>query len=211
MGLGEVLEFDKNKYTVQKLPNPLLLHWILNPGLAFNECILGQRIPKITLIDKTKDVPLLERTYVPCPSCKALNDGRLWGKVPLGNWFGLVCPACGEKIPCLRNLTSLLVIGITFPIWIWIKIFFERRLLERQKRLLSQVNISSLPTAKTVNWARMGLLFGGTMFLFTLAQEPRAHLTTQRLLFVAGIWILGGFGFGFSMKFMLSRMNRRPK
>ncbi len=49
------MEFDKEKYKVWKLPHPMLLHWIINPGLAFNELILGQRIPKITLIDKTSD------------------------------------------------------------------------------------------------------------------------------------------------------------
>ena len=61
------MDFDKNKYKVWKLPHPMLIHWILNPGLAFNELILGQRIPKITLIDKTSDAPLMERQYVPCP------------------------------------------------------------------------------------------------------------------------------------------------
>lgn len=66
------MAYDENKYSVQKLPNPLLLHWILNPGLAINEVILGQRIPQVTLIDKTSNASLIERTYVPCPSCGAI-------------------------------------------------------------------------------------------------------------------------------------------
>ena len=40
------MDFDTNKYKVWKLPHPMLIHWVLNPGLAFNELILGQRVPK---------------------------------------------------------------------------------------------------------------------------------------------------------------------
>jgi hypothetical protein len=53
-----------------------MLHWILNPGLAINELILGQRVPKVRLEDKTIDKPRIERVLIPCPHCETLHDGR---------------------------------------------------------------------------------------------------------------------------------------
>lgn len=38
----------------------MMLHWILNPGLAINELILGQRVPKVSLEDKSVDKPELK-------------------------------------------------------------------------------------------------------------------------------------------------------
>ena len=59
---------EKNeKYKVWKLPHPILLVWVLNPIFAFNELILGQRIPKINLIDKTSNAPFNDRIHVECP------------------------------------------------------------------------------------------------------------------------------------------------
>jgi hypothetical protein len=73
------MNFDKDKYKVWQLPHPMVLHWVMNPGLAFNELILGQRLPKVMLVDKTSDAPLMERQYVPCPECNVLTDARVWG------------------------------------------------------------------------------------------------------------------------------------
>lgn len=85
------MDFDKQKYKVWKLPHPMLVHWVVNPGLAFNELFLGQRMPKITLIDKTSDAPLMERQYIPCPHCNTIHNGLLWAKRgPYKNWIGIV-------------------------------------------------------------------------------------------------------------------------
>ena len=43
------MEFNKEKYKIYTWKNWMVLHWILNPGLAINELILGQRVPKISL------------------------------------------------------------------------------------------------------------------------------------------------------------------
>ena len=100
------MQYDKNRFKIHALPHPLVLHWVLNPMIMFNELLFGQRLPKVTLIDKKSDKPQLERSsYIPCPHCETLNDSRLWAK---GNafeqWFGLVCPSCHEIIPCLWNI-----------------------------------------------------------------------------------------------------------
>jgi len=199
------MEFDKDTYKVCKLPHPLLLHWIINPGLAFNELILGQRVPKITLIDKTSDAPVMERQYVPCPHCKAINDARLWSKNnSFGHWFGYVCPKCHGKIPCLWNLTSLLLLAATFPIWIWIKILGESKWLEREKNRLSRVMISGLPEAQNTSWLKMGLAFGALMFsMMVIPKAFQNQLDAIDIAVHAIIWLGAGLAFGGLMKLVV--------
>ena len=89
------MQYDKDRYEIWKLPHPDVLFWVLFPVFIFNELILGQRRPKVTLIDNNSDQPLLERCYFPCPHCETLNDIRIWAnRNALGHWFGLVCPNC---------------------------------------------------------------------------------------------------------------------
>ena len=118
------MNFDKKKYHVWTWKNPLILHWIINPGLAFNELILGQRVPKITVIEKGGIKPLADRSYVPCPHCETLHSSLKWtpqNNTAFKNWFGLYCDNCGKIIPCVRNLTSFILLVLTFPIWYWFK------------------------------------------------------------------------------------------
>jgi hypothetical protein len=49
------MEYDKNKYKVYTWKNWIYLHYIINPGLAFNELVLGMRIAKIGLVEKNTD------------------------------------------------------------------------------------------------------------------------------------------------------------
>lgn len=116
--------FDESKYKIYTWKHWMILHFILNPGLAFNELILGQRIPKISLEDKTSKKPRAERSYVPCPHCDTLHDGRIWsadnGRA-FKNWFGLYCPECGGIIPCVMNVTSYIILALTLPVWGWFK------------------------------------------------------------------------------------------
>lgn len=200
------MEFDKERYQIWKLPHPMLLHWIINPGLAFNELILGQRVPKVTLVDKTSDAPLMERQIVPCPECGALNDARLWSKSnAFGHWFGLMCPQCHGRIPCLWNITSLIVLGLTFPIGIWFKIFFEDRWLEKEKSRFSAVIASELPEAKKVQWLKMGILYGVVMFcILVLPKMFQSQLSPSAIAIQAAIWLGGGLIFGLLMKLFLS-------
>ncbi|MCT1530529.1 hypothetical protein M3B46_05945 [Sphingobacterium daejeonense] len=118
------MDFDKSKYKVYTWKNWMMLHWLLNPGIMVNELILGQRVPKISLEEKTTDKQWFERSIVPCPHCETLHDGRTWSSVngtAFKNWFGLYCNTCGNIIPCLINVFSLIILIITFPIWGWFK------------------------------------------------------------------------------------------
>lgn len=46
-------QFDKNAYKVYRWWHPAYLFWIINPGSVINELLLGQRIPKLSLLNKT--------------------------------------------------------------------------------------------------------------------------------------------------------------
>ncbi|WP_404398266.1 hypothetical protein [Idiomarina loihiensis] len=205
------MEFDKDKYKVWKLPHPMLVHWVVNPGIAFNELILGQRIPKVTLIDKTSDAPLMERQSIPCPECETLNDARLWSKGnAFGHWFGFVCPNCHGKIPCLWSMASLLILAATFPIWIWIKLFGEAKWLEKEKARFPGMATKELPTAKKTSWVKMGVCYGALIFCFSLVLFAIANrLSLSAVLVLAAIWACAGLAFGGIMKWLIGRRNKR--
>jgi hypothetical protein len=61
------MEFNTNKYRVYNWTHFMMIHWIINPGLAFNELVLGQRVPKVMLEDKTSAAPRAQRSVIPCP------------------------------------------------------------------------------------------------------------------------------------------------
>jgi hypothetical protein len=84
----------------------VVLHWIINPGLAFNELVLGQTIPKVMLIEKEGERPLFQRSLIPCPHCNTLHSGLKWtakNKTAFKNWFGIYCDHCSGIIPVQRN------------------------------------------------------------------------------------------------------------
>ncbi|MBV8665505.1 MAG: hypothetical protein JO269_03385 [Burkholderiaceae bacterium] len=197
----QLIQFDETKYKVWKLPNFLLAHWILNPGLAFNELILGQRIPKVTLVDTTSSAPLTERQFIPCPTCGEIHDSRLWSKGnAFGHWFGLLCPKCESKIPCLWNLTSLLVLGLTFPVWLPMKLLFEEKWKRRELRKLRTMRDAPPFTARKISWLGMSIGFGFLMFCFrTLPKLFTGSLNVQQAETQAIIWGLAGLVFGTAM------------
>ena len=197
------MNFDKKKYNVWTWKNPLILHWIINPGLAFNELILGQRVPKITLIEKGGRKPLAERSFIPCPHCDTLHSSLKWtpqNNTAFKNWFGLYCDNCGKIIPCVRNLTSLILLVITFPIWYWFKDEWKQRWLNIQKEKFSKPLVLTQPDYK---WWYIGLRYALFMFIFMslfnflILQEI---FTWKKLLINAVVWIIGGLLFGLFMK-----------
>jgi len=201
-------EFDREKFKVWALPNLMLLHWVINPGLAFNELVLGQRVPKVTLIDKTIDAPLMERQFIPCPECGALNDARLWSKSnSFGHWFGYVCPVCEGRIPCLWNYTSLIILAITFPLWIWFKKPVEEKWFEKEKGRFAKVKEQGLVQAKTTQWYKLGIRVALFMFVLMLISKMLSdQLTAESIVRLVFICSVGGLAFGiFMKKFQSSR------
>ncbi len=208
------MQYDKLKFKAIQLPNPMLLHWIINPAMAVNELLLGQRVPKVTLIDQDSDKPLVERQIVPCPHCNAMNDGMLWSKGnSFGHWFGYVCPECEGKIPCLWNLTSLIILAITSPLWYWFRRSAEQKWLAKEYQrvsvMKSQAKLSG-PTTKPVSFTKMGLFFGFFMFLLTLTiQAIQTGLTVENTLKALAFNTLGGIFFGLAMKLFLNQKSKK--
>jgi len=209
------MKYDNKKWKVYTWKNWMMLHWILNPGLALNELILGQRIPKISLEDKESNKSRLERSYVPCPHCEKIHDSRTWStqnKTAFKNWFGLYCNNCGNTIPCLSNIFSLIILAITFPIWGWFKNSLKENWLKKQPSRYENIDTVNLPNPYDGwGWLKQGLSFGfgmyvGMTIIFPLMmKEP---ITQKDLLIGIPFWLIGGLGFGYLMKLMTNKKEK---
>jgi len=202
------MQYDKNKYKLWSWKHPMVLHWIINPGLVINELLFGQRVPKIMLEEKGVKKPLGERTYVPCPHCNTLHQGMKWSgqnKTAMKNWFGLYCDHCGKIIPCLINLTSLIILIVTAPIWYWFKEPLKRKWLAKQPQRYENIELSNDGNSFAgYGWIKEGLSFGFLMFIAmelivnpVLQEEP---ITWKTILFGFVAWTIGGLTYGAIMK-----------
>jgi hypothetical protein len=202
-----VVSYDTEKYKVWKLPNLLLLHWVLNPGIAFNEIILGQRIPAVTLIDKTSNAPLMDRQYIPCPACGEIHSAKLWAKGnAFGHWLGYICPSCKGKIPCLWNVTSLALLVVLAPVWFPLKLIFEKKYLDFEiSRFAKQKSDIETPPSKFL-WLKMGVLFSFFMFVFFLFQSHAdSGMSLEEIVMIGAICLFGGALFSGFMWIFLGR------
>lgn len=204
---GCIMNFDKTKYKVYTWKNWMMLHWILNPGLIINELVLGQRVPKITLEDKTTNKPRFERGIVPCPHCETLHDSRTWSTengTAFKNWFGLYCNNCGNVIPCLINVFSLLVLITTYPIWGWFKKDLKKIWLEKQPQRFKNIDIEKVSNPfDQKSWIKTGLSWGVSMFIMMSIIFPLcdgSEINTKTIIMGIVLWTISGFIFGFTMK-----------
>ena len=127
----------------QSLWSAVMLHWWLNPGLAVNELLMGQRLPRrVLLCARCQPSSFVghEQGLVPCPSCGKLHPGALWsGSAAFGNWLGYACPDCEGRIPCLWNATSYLVVIATAPLWFLpVRLFGDRVRKGQARRMRSK-------------------------------------------------------------------------
>lgn len=117
-------------------PHPLILHWVLNPGLAVNELLLGQRIPKITYFCKSCGSETTYFRYYQCPDCQRFHEEAIWtGSNGFGHWFGVICPDCGGEIPCVLNVVSWVILARLSPInWVLRQLFGRKYVTWEQHR-----------------------------------------------------------------------------
>jgi hypothetical protein len=208
---GDFMSLDMSRYKEIKLPNLLLVHWVLNPGLLFNEVILGQRIPKVTLLDQQSSDIYANRGYVLCPHCQSLHSSRRWGK---GNAFfhfnGLYCPKCEANIPTLLNVFSIIVLLLTFPIWKPMQMVFGERFKQWEISRLAKTEHLNRRPLEHVSGIKMGLYFGGAMSVFFILQNS-FFLGFNTFAVLTGLLTgaLAGLLFGTVMKFILSRRGRK--
>lgn len=195
--------------------NWMVPHWILNPGIAINELILGQRVPKTSLVDKTSTKPLFERTFVPCPHCQTLHEVRNWSTengTAFKNWFGLYCKNCGNIIPCLMNVLSFLILAFTFPIWGWFRTDLKEIWLKKQPKRFKHIDVNKIPNRYSrKNWIKTGLTWGPIMFFITLIGSvffDEQEITMKTLLLKLVIWVFGGLVFSYFMKVYTRSRNK---
>lgn len=210
------MDFDKSKYKIYTWKNWMMLHWIINPGLAVNELILGQRVPKVSLEDKTIDKPRIERTLIPCPHCETLHDGRTWSTqngTAFKNWFGLYCKNCGKIIPCLTNALSFLILVITFPIWGWFRKSLKIKWLEKQPERYKDIDIEKTRNLfDKKSWINTGLSWGFFMFIMMSILFPYfdgTEITLKTIFLGILIWSIAGLVFGYTMKLFFNATVRK--
>jgi hypothetical protein len=154
------------QYKTWTWTHPLMLHWMINPGLAINEVFLGQRVPRKMLIEKDDFSSLMERTKVPCPHCNTLHPAAKWSvenNTAFGNWFGLYCDHCEKTIPCLPNITSLVLWGISYPFWAPFRKTWKAKWLDKQRQRFARPLELEAPS---YNWLQSTIGFMFIIYLF---------------------------------------------
>jgi len=207
-------DHDRSQYNVWALPHPLIISYVVAPPLAFNELILGQRMPKVLLIEKKSERPLVQRQWVPCPDCGAMNDGRLWAKGnALGHWFGYVCPVCAGRIPCHWNIFSILILAISFPIWMPIRRLVEEKWLRYELSRVRRAQEGPLVEAKLVTCLLVGTFFwGGFMWvMMSLLWLLIGQLSWRFVLLQLPVWLTAGFLWGLAMYLLMNRRGKPSK
>lgn len=210
------MNFDPKKYKVYTWKNWINIHWMINPGMAINEVILGQRIPKISLLDITSDEPRMERSYIPCPHCKTIHPTKTWSfqnKTAFKNWFGLFCPNCQKTIPCITNIFGFIILAISFPIWGWFRQSLKNNWLAQQPKRYEDLDFEKVPNPYEGNgWISQGLSWGLIMFVIMTFIYPWFEgnsITMQDILIAIPVWTIGGLGFGFSMKLYMANTAKK--
>jgi hypothetical protein len=173
--------------------------------MAINELVFGQRVPKKMLIEKDRTKSLQERTMIPCPHCNTVHPGYKWSTTnnAYKNWFGLYCDHCGKTIPCLMNLTSFILLLITFPLWIWFVKKWKQSWLEQQPKRYNNLKTDDIADRLAgYGWIRQGLFMGFLFYIINIISRLISDdpLTLSVVLLGIPIHAIGGLIFGYIMK-----------
>ena len=212
------MNYDKKKYKIKDWKSPEILHWIINPGLVLPELIFGLAIPKVMLIEREGDKPFYQRSFIPCPNCWKLHPVVKYSaqnKTALKNWFGLFCDNCKGIIPIQRNLTSLIILTITYPIWGWFKKSLKQKWLDKQPERYKNLNLEIIEKKNTTkNWLKRGLFFGLFMFVATQIIYPlieNKEITQKNILIGIPFWLICWLGWGLIMKWLMNKKGKENK
>ena len=208
------MNFDEAKYKILTWKSFMMLHWTINPGLFINEMIFGQRVPKIMLFERDSKRSYVGRNFIPCPHCQTIHPELKWSAqngTAFNNWFGLYCDHCGKIIPCLWNLTSLVFLIATFPLWYWFKDRWKEKWLERQREKFSRpINLRMSDT----KWWAVGLRFAVGYFIiersitYFLMQED--FIWKKLVGHIIGS-LISGLIFGYAFKKMMLKKSSKSK
>lgn len=200
-----------------------LWHWVINPALAVNEVLLGQRIPARMFVCKSCEVSMPDRCYVHCSGCDRFHQSRLWsGANALGHWLGYFCPDCGANIPCLRNWTTTGFLYICSPLRLLTGKAVERRLISFSRKRIGGPSAKRARPAlltgtdyKKAGWAYalgMNLVMSVGLSLLWMQEtgDPFSIPFFLTMLVVgAAIWLPAGWLYAFVIKKLLSTRGDR--
>ena len=126
-------------FSTWAFPHPLILHWVLNPGLMVNELLLGQRIPKITYFCAHCGSEASYVRYFHCSGCNRYHEEAIWtGGNGFGHWLGDICPDCGGEIPCVLNIASWIVLARLSPMNLLLRKLVGSRYRQWEQRRAQQ-------------------------------------------------------------------------
>ncbi len=160
-------------------------HWRLNPGLAINETLLGQRVPAHVFTCETCDKDVPHRSWLHCPECGTFHNNMLWARAnAFAHWMGLRCPECGGKIPSVRNLLALLIELFSAPLWLLPVLLMRQRYLDMEMERLGAMQHVDHPP---LNWMKIGTLyFGGALYLLMVGAPLTLGLTAMAVALMIG-------------------------
>ena len=212
------MKYDKEKYKIWDWKSPVILHWIINPGLAINELFLGLNTPKVTLIERAGEKPFYQRSFIPCPHCGEMHSGLKYSgrnKTILWNWFGFYCDNCGGIIPVQRNLTSLIILAVTFPVWGWFRKSLKQKWLEKQPERYKNLNLEvvEIPKKKGVKirlkWVLFYALFMFVSMHIVFPLIDGKEITQKSILLGIPLWLIGGFCSELTMNWWMNKKCRQ--
>lgn len=206
------MDTSQNKYKIYRWTHWMMLHWLINPGLAINELILGQRVPKISYLDTTSSKSRAERSFVPCPHCNTVHDGRTWSTqngTAFKNWFGLYCPTCEGIIPCLTNGLSFILLLLSSPIWFWFRNRIKKKWLAKQAKRYENLDLDSIPNPfEDWGWIKQGIIWATFMYCFMVFLFPLlegSDIGLKKALISIPIWLIVGLAYGYTMKVIMNK------
>lgn len=212
------MNYDKGKYKIWDWKSLVIFNWIINPVMVINELILGQTIPKVILIEREGAKPFYQRSFIPCPNCGELHSGLKYSaqnKTAFKNWFGFYCDNCKGIIPIQRNLFSLIILAVTYPIWGWFKKSLKQKWLDKQPERFRNINLEYPDKSNTTkNWLKSGLFFGLFMFIGMVIISPMINgddITRNSILTGIPLWLICGLAWGLTMKGWMNKKGKENK
>ncbi|MEJ1730375.1 hypothetical protein SMA90_29030, partial [Escherichia coli] len=120
-----------------------------------------------------------------------------------------------EIIPVQRNLTALIILTVTFPIWGWFRKILKQNWLDKQPDRYKNINLE-IPEKKnsTKNWLKSGLFFGIFMFVSVVIIYPLikgSEITSKSILIGIPLWLICGLVWGYTNKILMNKKGKENK
>ena len=118
-----------------------------------------------------------------------------------------------EIIPCLRNAFSVIILAITYPIWGWFFKSSKAKWLEKQPKRFENMEVEQVTNPfEKKTWIKTGLSWGAVMFVvmtFVFPYFDGQEITRSGIVIGLIFWTIGGLMFGYTMKLIMNKKNKK--